>query len=241
MTLPALLGALVLAAVHVFGRGIARLDPLSRTVTLSAAAGVSVAYVFVRLLSELEEGKHVLEEAFRARLAYAEYHVFVVALAGVVVFYGLEIFARRHARRSASEEGGSPLGVFWVHLGGFAVYDALVGYVLVHRIVPGATSLWLYVGAMALHFLINDHGLRETHGRTYQRVGRWVLAAAVLGGWALGAVTEISEPLEAALTAFLAGGIILNVLKEELPSERRARFVPFLVGAAAYTAVLLVL
>lgn len=39
--------------------------------------------------------------------------------------------------------------------------------------------------------------------------------------------------------AFLAGGMILNVLKEELPEERESRFTAFLSGAAGYAALLL--
>jgi len=41
-----------------------------------------------------------------------------------------------------------------------------------------------------------------------------------------------------ALVAVLAGGVILNVLKEELPEECRSRFTPFLLGAAAYAGLL---
>jgi hypothetical protein len=37
-----------------------------------------------------------------------------------------------------------------------------------------------------------------------------------------------------------SGGIILNVLKEELPEERKSRFLPFAGGVVGY-AVLLVL
>lgn len=47
--------------------------------------------------------------------------------------------------------------------------------------------------ALAVHFLINDFGLREHHGAGYERVGRWLIAAAVLIGWMLGVATEISE------------------------------------------------
>jgi hypothetical protein len=42
-----------------------------------------------------------------------------------------------------------------------------------------------------------------------------------------------------ALTAFVGGSVILNVLKEELPEDRQSRFGAFLVGAAAYSALLL--
>ncbi len=40
------------------------------------------------------------------------------------------------------------------------------------------------------------------------------------------------------IIAFIGGGVVLNVFKEELPGERRARFLPFAAGAAAYAALL---
>ena len=54
-------------------------------------------------------------------------------------------------------------------------------------------------------------------------------------------VAEISDLALALLIAFLAGGIILNVLKEELPEERDSRFGAFAFGAAAYAILLLAL
>lgn len=43
----------------------------------------------------------------------------------------------------------------------------------------------------------------------------------------------------AILTAFLAGGVIMNVFKEKLPEERKSRFWPFFVGIVGYAALLL--
>jgi zinc transporter ZupT len=51
---------------------------------------------------------------------------------------------------------------------------------------------------------------------------------------------EVSEAALAVLFAFLAGGVIMNVLKEELPEERESRFWAFALGAALYSVVLLV-
>lgn len=64
-------------------------------------------------------------------------------------------------------------------------------------------------------------------------------AAAVLGGWAVGAVTEIPQVLVGFLFAFLAGGVVLNVLKEELPEERQSNFGAFALGTAGYALILL--
>jgi zinc transporter ZupT len=55
----------------------------------------------------------------------------------------------------------------------------------------------------------------------------------------VGLVSEISEAALAVLFAFLAGGVVMNVLKEELPEERESRFWAFVLGAALYSAVLL--
>lgn len=60
----------------------------------------------------------------------------------------------------------------------------------------------------------------------------------LLAGFALGYAIEVSEAGIAALTAFLGGGVILNVLKEEVPSERHSRFWAFAAGAAGYAALL---
>jgi hypothetical protein len=49
------------------------------------------------------------------------------------------------------------------------------------------------------------------------------------------------EPAIPMLVAFLAGGVILNVLKEELPQERASRFSAFAAGVLLYGALLLAL
>jgi hypothetical protein len=58
---------------------------------------------------------------------------------------------------------------------------------------------------MGVHFVVNDFGLREGHNGAYERAGRWMLAAAVFAGWAVGLVSEVSEAALAVLFAVLAG------------------------------------
>jgi hypothetical protein len=85
----------------------------------------------------------------------------------------------------------------------------------------------------------NDHGLRAHHKERYDRFGRWILSAAVLVGAGAGLFLSLPAPVIGIFFAFLAGGVLLNVLKEELPEEREARFDAFLVGAAIYAALLM--
>jgi hypothetical protein len=231
--LPALLAASGLALVHLAAGGLRGMDRVPRSRWLSAAGGVAVAYVFVHLLPELARAeRHVGDVRGAARLGY------VIALAGLAVFYGLERLALR-SRRSEDRADDTDGGVFWVHTGSFALYNALIGYLLVHRYGEGIAALLVFALAMGVHFLVNDVALHEHHGDRYLRRGRWVLAGAVLLGWGAGAAVELPEAALGGVVAFLAGGIVLNVLKEELPEEREGRFAPLALGMAAYTALLL--
>jgi hypothetical protein len=121
------------------------------------------------------------------------------------------------------------------------VYNVLIGYLLGRPEEPGAGTLLLFALAIGLHFLVNDFGLRSHYKEMYARTGRWVLAAAIVAGWGVAQVMELGAASIHGVTAFLAGGIVLNVLKEELPAERESNFGSFALGAAAYSALLLAL
>lgn len=218
------------AAVHLIAPRLRFLSVIPRSRWLSAAGGISVAYVFLHLLPEIAGGREHLEDRLDLERA-----IWLLALAGLTVFYGLERRVRALKRRH-----GDARPVFWLHMASFGVYNLLIGYLTVHREDSGLTALIFYAVAIALHFLTNDFGLRHDHAEVYDRQGRFVLAGAVLAGALLGLLVELSEPAIVAAIAFLGGSIVLNVLKEELPEERESRFGAFLAGAGGY-AVLLIL
>ena len=228
--------AVGLALTHAFAGRLTFLDRLPRSGWLSFAAGISVAYVFVHLLPELgHHAETVAEHSFL--VAFAERHVYLVALVGFAVFYGLEQFVSQFEQSDQLFGVSLPEdGVFWIHVGSFAAYNALVGYLLTDR--GGTTSLALFAVAMALHFVGNDYGLRKHHAEDYRRTGRWLLAGAVLVGAGVGLFVRVSALGVAVLAAFLSGGVVLNAIKEELPRERESRFWAFAAGAAGYAAIL---
>ena len=239
-----LVAVVALVLVHLLSSTLRFLHGTPRSVWLSGAGGVSVAYVFVHLLPELAEGQEAVSERLGKGVAFLEHHVYLLALLGLAIFYGLEraaVVARRHQRGAAGGETAG-LRTFWLHMVSFGIYNALIGYLLRQREEEGRDQvLVLFATAMGLHFLVTDYGLREHHKRAYLRIGRWILAAAVIIGWTVGLIRDISEAAQATILAFLAGGVILNVLKEELPEERESRFWAFALGAAAYAALLLAL
>ena len=241
MTAPTLAAAVVLALIHVFAGKMRFLGGIPRSRWLSAAGGVSVTYVFLHLLPELSVAQREFHESAGAVLGVVERHVYLLALVGLAVFYGLEHLAMQSRRSTPDQEGEDRTtpGVFWIHIATFALYNFLVGYLLIKGESEARGSLVMYVLAMGLHFLVNDFALWEHHKLQYTRIGRWVISGAVLIGWGVGALTRIHGLAVSAALAFLAGGIILNVLKEEVPGERQSRFWAFALGIAGYAVLLL--
>ena len=80
---------------------------------------------------------------------------------------------------------------------------------------------------------------KNSHKDVYDRYGRWLLALAVLLGWTAGTFFGIQEVMVSLLAAFIAGAIILNVLKEELPENRLSSLRAFLLGVVFYTLLIL--
>lgn len=226
----------VLAVVHLLP-GSVRRDGGSRPRIVSAGGGASLAYVVVYMLPEVNEA---VVEATESTVGSAEFftrdvEVYVVVLAGFLTFYVVHVLA---SRRTDADTDSSPT-VFWAHVASFAGYNALVGYLVFHQELPGLTAVVLYTVAMGLHFLVTDAGLRRHHGATYDRLGRWVLAGAIALGGLVGSVTEVEPGPLAVLFAFLAGSVVFNVTKEEVPDPESSRLSAFLFGGVGYTLVVL--
>jgi hypothetical protein len=239
MPVEPLIAAIVFAGIFL-GGGAMHAMVRPRT-AISIGAGASTAYVFVHMLPELSEAGEAFVAATAHRdLPLPELRIYGAALAGFLLFYGLEnlVTWSRESARGRGEERQAPRPVVLLHIGGFAAYVALVGYLMVRGVTDRPVPLALYAVAMGLHFLGVDHALRREHGTAYDRGGRFVLAAAALAGWAIGAVTELSRPAVITGLGIVSGGVVMNSMIMELPGEKDGRFWPFLAGAMSYAALL---
>jgi hypothetical protein len=192
---------------------------------ISAAAGISVAYVFVDLLPELAAQNRVVVEAGGEALRFAAQRIYVLALLSFVVLYGLQYIVVTPR-------------LYAFHVTGFAAYAALIGYLLDERAARGAAAFAVYAAAMGVHLLIVDHSLAAEHGAKYAYGGRWVLATCLLAGVLAGLLTNVSQLVFARLFAILAGGVVITSLGAELPGGE-GRFWPFCLGALLFAALLL--
>ena len=205
----------------------------SRAIT-SFGAGMAVAYVFVGMMPELQVVRGTLVASLSTPLPYAGKATYFLALVGFLTFYGL-----RYLRAEVHETAGTDQAGFWLHIGGFAAYVWLLGYLLVNSLEETEASISLYAMAMAVHFLAVDRALREEYGTIYQRIGRLLLAAMSIIGWASGILFALPQHVVALLMAFLSGAIIMNSTVMELRSAPKGRFWPIMAGGTFYGLILL--
>ena len=288
--LAALAAAVVLAALHLLAPRIRKLPLVPANATGSFAGGLAVAYVFLHLLPELSEGNKAVGDALQDVVTITpllDLGIFLVALAGFLLFYGLERLAQRSAPTGADDDharghtGGTRPGstgtsrstapqdteparasvatvnrdnpdssadpetstgspsVFRLHLASFFLYNALITYTMALRFRTGVVFAVLFTVAMGLHFVLTDRGLEGHYGSRFGTPARALLAAGLLAGWALAAVFAPTSTLVISLlTAFLGGSILLNVFKEEIPSNRGSSFGWFVTGLVGYAALL---
>ena len=168
--------------VHIFSKNLHFLHSVQRHRFLSLSSGVAVAYVFVHLLPEFNEYQVILENTLDNKLLILlEDHIYMIAMFGLVVFYGLELIVRKMKDvNKTAENVEASMRVFQIHIGMFFIYNAIIGYLLVRGTYDGVLGHSFYFIAMAVHFITNDWSLRTSHKDVYDRYGRWLLSFAVL-------------------------------------------------------------
>lgn len=241
MSGPGFVLAVGLALIHAFVSRLNIFSFISEFRWMSFAGGVSIGYVFLEIFPELSHAQEAIEHSEVPLIAYVENHVYILSLLGLLAFYGLDIWAlksRQHNRINNNQDR-TQHPVFWIHIAAFAVLNVIVGYLLQELSDHTLMRCLLFFSAIALHFFIIDHGLREHHQTPYDKYGRWLLTMAIIVGAIAGQALHLSEAGILAVWSFLAGSIILNILKRELPDEKESCFLSFAGGAALYTTLLL--
>lgn len=218
----------LLAIIHLFANQAHVLGWVWHGRFLSFAAGISFAYVFVDLLPALEKGQPLLKEVIDPVIPYLDHHAYLVALCGVLVFYGLRLSFPQHPKRK-----------FWMNLGGYLVFNFFVGASLADALNPDIQPLILFTTAIGLHYFVHDHSVMQDETVSYERCCRYLLALALFFGYAVGAFTKIPDALVAIVVSFLAGGVLLNSLHYELPKREQLGYCFFVMGSVLYTLIIL--
>ena len=241
MVSPGLILAIALAVVHAFGTRLPIFAIIPRFRWTSFAGGVSLSYVFLEIFPELSHTQEELQHNEILLVQYLENHVYISALIGLIVFYGLDLLAFRtqSSQQSTKEIENNNSAIFWIHISAFAILNAIMSYLLQDLSEHSLITCVLFFLTLALHLLIIDDNLREDQQLLYDRQGRWFLVGAIVFGAVIGQLAHLNEAAIAIVWSFLAGSIILNVLKRELPDEKESCFWSFITGTTVFATLLL--
>jgi zinc transporter ZupT len=223
---------ILLAAVHPLSALISRRHVRRRTISL--CAGIALAYVFLHLLPELGRMQQELLEIRGENHpdAWFREHVYVVAFVGLLLFQVVDGIGRKGVSprwRSFS---------YRAEIAFFALYAALIGSLITANAELDQPILLVTI-ALAAHFFGTDLDLAERYEDVFVKRGSFVLAAATVGGMILALVMEVREPVFRAGFSFIAGGLLINTLRTELPEPERVRNLFLLLGAALYAGLIL--
>lgn len=233
---------MLLCLIHIFVNRL-KFTGMPRSKWLSIAGGISVSYIFLQAFPELHHFQEEInrEDVFSIGRIH-ELEIYLVGLLGLSFFYGLENKTRKsvESRRKPNEgEHTENIGIFWIHITSFAVYNFIIGYLLLNREEVSFLQMLLYAVAMSFHLIVTDHSLESHFAHNYRKRGRWLLVTALIAGWATSIFTSIQHTHVGIIFAFIAGGVIMNVMKEELPRERESDLLSFLAGVLFYSVVLI--
>jgi len=208
---------------------------------LDVSAGTALAYVFAHLLPKLASSQEKFTGVPVSEAAgYLRHHVYLIALAGLVFVYWLETATERAAAGTATRAGTANWAP-WLLIGGYGFYFMQLGYLLADMPRPEPLSYLLIGLVLGLHVMGIVHGLRSMNPHRYQRVLRWVYPTTTLTGWLIGVLTVLPATVVLLFSAFIAGGIIVIAIREELPGDHHASFPVFLMSVTLTSmAILLV-
>lgn len=240
VTLAAWAAVGVLAAVLLAAGKIDALRGTPRSRWLSFAGGVAITYVFLKLLPELVEAQRKVGGEGESSGWLRGHMLFLAALAGATALYAVERAAKRTKQqcKAGGGEERAAAWVFWPHAALMSPYVALIGYALFQQEPDRTRSVAALGAVMALHFAGTAVALQEDYRSLYTSRGRWLLAAAVVAGGAVGYAGTLPETFYYFLLAFLAGAVVFSSIKEEIPPERQSRFWALAAGVLAAGALL---
>lgn len=219
--------------VHIFTNYIKFLSEEPKNMLMSLLSGGSIAYVFLHLVPELTHYQDVVRKADLPQwLENIDYAAYVLTLIGIAFFYGINQLSERSQEKNRSRANLTRPSkiIFGLEISAFSLYNILIGYLLSDLSGDSLAAYLIYFIVFSFHFIANNRILHLTHEDLYTKAGRWILAFSVFLGWVLHETTDASELTIAWFSAFLTGGVILNIMNDELPAEKQSSFVSFAAG-----------
>ena len=123
----------------------------------------------------------------------------------------------------------------------FCLYNLLIGYMLFNIPRTGILPFLLVALVISAHLMGMDHLFYKWHANFYKLTLKWLMAISLIAGWLVGLTIKLPETFKASSSAFIAGGILINVITEKLPERERDHLRPFLAGVGLLVVIAVVM
>jgi hypothetical protein len=229
-TIGPLLAVLLIAAVHVLFPLIEKKLHHRKQELVSLTGGIAVGYIFLFMLPKIGDYTAAIVRNEVDGWEVMHYRLYVIALLGMLTYY-------LNSRLNVPHDGRRYVALA-IHVTLFAFYNFTVGDLLANIPREGYFPYALVGAVLALHMLGIDHHLRAVYQQRFDMWVRWALAFSVLAGWTVGVSFRIGTSTLAVLSAFLAGGILVNVMAEELPQRGKGCTRNFIGGVVLFAVLI---
>lgn len=209
----------------------------------SVGAGFAISYVFLDILPHLSSKQEALQKTVGTGIgAYIEHHAYLLALAGLVTYLSMAVIARNYRiNQAVAVAQYKPHNLVYIIVLGLSAYNFMIGYMIGEQPEHRYEPVIIFTLAMALHMAGVDHTVREHYPSSYDKLFRYLLAAATFGGWLVGFVTTVPDTTFALAFSFLAGAVIIVAFVFELPVVLGGqRYWLFVAGVTGFSALLLI-
>jgi hypothetical protein len=208
----------------------------SRKHFTSFAGGVAAAYVFLHMLPGLVESRdhiHELLSRMTVMTPFKDLAVFIIALLGFELLYILE----RYTFKAVSEKVVHHRH-FNLNIATYSLYNFIVTYTMVERVVVGTIYAVLFTLAIGLHFIITDNHFNRYFPKLFKCKAHAILLSAMLLGYICSLLWPVNVYGFAILTAFLSGSVLYNAFSEEIALDRQTSMLSFFIGSAIMASLL---
>ena len=231
-----LAATLALCAVHITVKHWRFLDGPHGHAWLSVAAGTALAYVFTYLLPKIAIIQQEIVEFQGPFSGFLRQQAYLLALIGLLTLFAVDKAAARMPQETKLELTRGLLLQVVI----YGIYSVQIGYLLANFRQPDVATYVLAAAILGAHLMGIDHHISHRHPIAFDAVLRWVFVGCCIVGWAVGAFTEGFELAVMLSNTFVAGGIIVIAIREEL-RDHHSTLLPFFAAVVLASAGIITL
>jgi len=224
-----------LALINFFGIYLFPRDRVPSQKWFSFSSGIAITYFFLYLLPSLNQRQDTLRIDWLNLSLPSE--IYFVSLIGFTLFYGTMRFIRLSFFQDTRTE---KYFSYYLQIGLLTGYMFFSAYVVTASFDSVVTKLF-YATALGIHFLAVGNDLYLRYGDKFIKRGRYFITVGILCGGIFSYYVDLMSHVETIIFAFVAGAMILNIVKYKLPTDRELVYPVFIATVIIYSFILIIL